>query len=64
MLNKALQYHQLNVLARRSFAQVAQHSGIPREKEYYSILGVDKTATPEQIKEAYRSKVKLHHPDV
>lgn len=51
-------------MSRRSFAQVAQHSGIPKEKEYYSILGLDKLATPEQIKEAYRQKVKMHHPDV
>lgn len=27
-------------------------------------MGIEKTATPEQIKEAYRQKVKLHHPDV
>ena len=52
------------MLARRGFAALAQHSAIPKEKEYYSILGIDRTATPEQIKEAYRQKVKQHHPDV
>jgi len=27
-------------------------------------LGVEQTSTPEQIKEAYRSLAKRHHPDV
>ncbi len=31
--------------------------------DYYSILGVPKNATPEQIKKAYRQKAKQHHPD-
>lgn len=37
---------------------------MPREKNYYKILGIEQTATPEQIKEAYREKAKKHHPDV
>ena len=37
---------------------------MPREKDYYSILGVERTATPEQIKDAYRELAKRHHPDV
>lgn len=36
----------------------------PSNKDYYSILGVPKTASPEEIKEAYRSLSKTHHPDV
>jgi DnaJ-class molecular chaperone len=48
----------------RQFASIAQHSRIPTEKDYYKVLGVDSTATPEQIKEAYRQMVKMHHPDV
>jgi len=31
--------------------------------DYYSILGVPKNATPEQIKKAYRQKAKEYHPD-
>jgi len=34
------------------------------EKDYYEILGVGATATPEQVKDAYRSLAKKHHPDV
>ena len=33
-------------------------------KDYYSILGVDKNATQDDIKKAYRTKVKQCHPDL
>uniref|UniRef100_A0A3Q2QLE9 DnaJ homolog subfamily C member 7 n=1 Tax=Fundulus heteroclitus TaxID=8078 RepID=A0A3Q2QLE9_FUNHE len=34
-----------------------------KRKDYYKILGVDKNATEDDIKKAYRKRALLHHPD-
>lgn len=44
----------------RSFAALSKQT----EKDYYTILQIPSHATPEQVKEAYRTLAKKHHPDV
>ena len=34
------------------------------QTDYYKILGLTPSATPEQIRQAYRTKAKLYHPDI
>jgi len=33
------------------------------QRDLYSVLGVDKKASPEEIKKAYRKLVREHHPE-
>jgi molecular chaperone DnaJ len=34
------------------------------KKDYYGILGVKKTATPDEVRKAFRKLARKHHPDV
>ena len=33
-------------------------------KDYYAIMGVQRDATPDQVKQAYRKLARKYHPDV
>ncbi len=35
----------------------------PKSDSYYSILGLDKRATQDEIKRAYRALSQVYHPD-
>jgi DnaJ-class molecular chaperone len=61
-LTRAALQQRMLFVSQRTFA-----SSLPAraaEKDFYAILNVPTTATPEQIKEAYRALAKKHHPDV
>ncbi len=34
------------------------------KRDYYEVLGIPKTATPDEVKSAYRRLARQHHPDV
>lgn len=36
---------------------------VANKRDYYEVLGVDRQATPDQIKKAYRQAALKHHPD-
>jgi len=33
-----------------------------KRKDYYKILGIQKTSTDDEIKKAYRKRALMHHP--
>lgn len=48
-------------MSARGFAALATPQ---LEKDYYNILEIPSSATPEEVKAAYRDLAKKYHPDV
>ena len=51
------------MMMKRLFRRQATHFS-SQSKDYYKILGIGKGSSQGEIKEAYRTLVKAHHPDV
>lgn len=48
----------------KNLLKEAKHSlKLSKRKDYYKILGIDKSATDVDIKKAYRKRALVHHPD-
>lgn len=48
----------------KNLLREAKHSlKLSKRKDYYKILGIDKHATDNDIKKAYRKRALVHHPD-
>lgn len=48
----------------KNLLKEAKHSlKLSKRKDYYKILGIDKSATEVDIKKAYRKRALVHHPD-
>lgn len=52
-----------NVLHRHNEAK-KKNKEVPKQETHYDILGVKRTASQEEIKKAYRSLSRKHHPDL
>jgi DnaJ like chaperone protein len=48
---------------RHQFGQDDQFSMEPGESDPYKILGIERNATPEEVKQAYRQLANKYHPD-
>ena len=48
---------------RRQFGQDNQFSRESGESDPYQILGIERNATPEEVKQAYRQLANKYHPD-
>jgi hypothetical protein len=57
-------YSKRQLLGPRGAVASLEYIGIAMIRDYYAILGVTPTATPEEIRAAYRRLVRDHHPDL
>ena len=47
---------------KQSLKEAEKQLKLSKRKDYYKILGIDKTASQDEVKRAYRKKAMLHHP--
>ena len=53
----------MNIVIRQLLQEAKLELKKSKRKDYYKILGVEKTANDDEIKKAYRKRAMVHHPD-
>ena len=52
-----------NTKQQRTSSQSSRSSAVPHHRDFYEVLGVDRSASEEEIKRSFRVLIMRYHPD-
>lgn len=52
-----------NTKQQRTSSQSSRSSSVPHHRDFYEVLGVDRSASEEEIKRSFRVLIMRYHPD-